>query len=689
MKGQISLFDGNAPFMFDKPIRLIELFAGYGSQHLALSALGVPFESWKICEWAIKSIQAYKDLHFPNDNFDYSAQLSDSQIIDYLAEKGISANYNEPMTKDQIKRLSADKRRIIYNNIFATHNLVNIQQAKGIDLDIKDTDKFTYIMTYSFPCFTADSLVLTDKGYKPINQIKIGDMVLTCDNTYQRVNKTFDNGIKPILKINAMAVDEIKCTNNHRFYVRTMSRVGHNQHRVFSNPYWKPACTLTKKDYLGIAINQKSIIPMWNGVDFEWTTEENRGIKNQLQCLFEFTDFWWIIGRYMGDGWSRAKGGIIICCAHDELDEVTRRIDKLFNYNVAKERTVYKIHIPIKELSAFVAQFGNGAMNKHLTNTILDLPTYLLKAFLNGYMSADGCCVNGLNKVTSTSRELIYGIAQCVAKVYRTPYRVYCTKRPKKCIIEGRVVNQHNSYELVWKNHICKQDKAFFEDGFIWFPVSKISEDIAQNVYDIEVENNHSFTVQNTIVHNCQDLSSAGKRKGMAKDGNTRSGMLWQVERLLKESKDNLPQMLLMENVPEVVGTKNIHFFAEWLSFLDSLGYTSKWAILNAKDFGIPQNRERCFCISIKGSNHYYYFPNKRKLTHTLSSVLQNEVPKEYYLSDKLIDYYFQRTEVCKANGNGFKFVPSPTTSPYVRTITTREGYRLCDNYLYDEDEKD
>ena len=173
----------------------------------------------------------------------------------------------------------------------------------------------------------------------------------------------------------------------------------------------------------------------------------------------------------------------------------------------------------------------------------------------------------------------------------------------------------------------------------------------------------------------------------MAKGENTRSGMLWEVERLLKECGDNLPQMLLMENVPEVVGSKNIKFFAEWLSFLDSLGYTSKWQILNAKDFGIPQNRERCFCISIKSSNHYYYFPSKRKLTHKLSSVLQTEVSKEYYLPDKLIDYYFQRTEVCKANGNGFKFAPTPPRkTSYAKTITTREGYRLCDNYLYDED---
>lgn len=634
---QISLFDGDHKLTIDKPIRLIELFAGYGSQALALKYLGANFEHWKICEWAVKSIQAYKDLHFGDDNTDYSAAKTQDEVIDYLYNKGISANYNEPMTIDQIKRLGEEKQRVIYNNLIATHNLVSVCNCHASDLEISDTDKYTYIMTYSFPCFTADSLVLTDNGYKPINEIKIGDMVLTCDNTYQRVNKTFDNGIKPILKINAMAVDEIKCTNNHRFYVRTMSRVGHNQHRVFSNPYWKPACTLTKKDYLGIAINQKSIIPMWNGVDFEWSDGRKTRHKNQLQGLFEFADFWWIIGRYMGDGWSRAQGGIIICCAHDELDEVTRRIDKLFNYNVAKERTVYKIHIPIKELSAFVAQFGSGAMNKHLTNTILDLPTNLLKAFLNGYMSADGCCVNGLNKVTSTSRELIYGIAQCVAKVYRTPYRVYCTKRPKKCIIEGRVVNQHNSYELVWKNHICKQDKAFFEDGFIWFPISKISEDIAQNVYDIEVENNHSFTVQNTIVHNCQDLSLAGKGLGMEKGSGTRSGLLWEVERILDECNGNLPQILLMENVPEVIGTNNSEHFSQWVAKLDSLGYKSKWEILNAKDYGVPQNRARCFMVSWLG-NYYYDFPKKVKLEKRIKDILETNVDEKYYLNDDTIE---------------------------------------------------
>lgn len=149
---QISLFDGDHKLTIDKPIRLIELFAGYGSQALALKYLGANFEHWKICEWAVKSIQAYKDLHFGDDNTDYSATKTQDEVINYLYSKGISANYNEPMTIDQIKRLGEEKQRVIYNNLIATHNLVSVCNCHASDLEISDTDKYTYIMTYSFPC---------------------------------------------------------------------------------------------------------------------------------------------------------------------------------------------------------------------------------------------------------------------------------------------------------------------------------------------------------------------------------------------------------------------------------------------------------------------------------------------------------------------------------------------------------
>ena len=158
----LSIFDELYPkYKITKLIRLIEFFGGYGSQALALKYLGVKFEHWKLVEWAIKSIQAYKDIHYANDDVDYSKNISKEQIIERLKYFGISSNYNEPMTLEQIKRLNENQLRTIFNNIVATHNLVNIQQVKGEDLEIIDTDKYDYILTYSFPC---QDLSLAGKG---------------------------------------------------------------------------------------------------------------------------------------------------------------------------------------------------------------------------------------------------------------------------------------------------------------------------------------------------------------------------------------------------------------------------------------------------------------------------------------------------------------------------------------------
>lgn len=376
------------------------------------------------------------------------------------------------------------------------------------------------------------------------------------------------------------------------------------------------------------------------------------------------------------------KVELLFVCAYDELQEVTQILEKLFNFVVVKERTVCKIHIPLKELSLFVKQFGNGVLNKHLTNDIFDLPRELQKGFLDGYMSADGCFTQGLHKATTVSRELVYGLAQCVAKVYRVPYKIYRTKRPSKCVIEGRVVNQHDTYQIVWKDKPYKQDKAFFENGYIWFPIKQITEVEPQNVYDLEVENNHSFTVQNAIVHNCQDLSLAGQGKGMTKGSGTRSGLLWEVERLLGEMKE-LPQILLMENVPQVHGKKNKQDFDNWCKSLEQLGYKNFWQDLNAKDYGIPQNRNRCFMISLLG-DYNYSFPSKMELQVRLKDFLDKKVDEKYYLLDKTIEMFIEHTKKQQAKGNGFKF--EPTDGNCVgKAITTRAGARPDDNFIKEQ----
>lgn len=148
---QMSFFDGTQKFRNDKPIRLIELFAGYGSQALALKYLGVQFEHYRISEWATKSIQAYKDLHATDDRTDYSQGLTPAEIKAWLIGK-ISTDYSTPATAEQIGRFSEKTVRTLYNNMRATRNIGSITQATAQDLAIANSDKFLYIMTYSFPC---------------------------------------------------------------------------------------------------------------------------------------------------------------------------------------------------------------------------------------------------------------------------------------------------------------------------------------------------------------------------------------------------------------------------------------------------------------------------------------------------------------------------------------------------------
>lgn len=170
---------------------------------------------------------------------------------------------------------------------------------------------------------------------------------------------------------------------------------------------------------------------------------------------------------------------------------------------------------------------------------------------------------------------------------------------------------------------------------------------------DLGICEKQRFTYLLTYSFPCQDLSKAGKQKGMSKGSGTRSGLLWEVERLLIElkEKDQLPQVLLMENVPDVIGTKNIDDFNEWYASLEKMGYQSYYKVLNAKDYGIPQNRERCFMVSIL-EKYSYQFPKGIKLKNRLKDVLEDRVDEKYYLSQKIIETFTRRNE----KENGFHF---------------------------------
>ena len=156
---------------------------------------------------------------------------------------------------------------------------------------------------------------------------------------------------------------------------------------------------------------------------------------------------------------------------------------------------------------------------------------------------------------------------------------------------------------------------------------------------DLEIVDTDKFTYLLTYSFPCTDLSKAGKMEGMSEESGTRSSLLWEVKRLLQETK-NLPQVLLMENVPEVHSSNNIGDFSKFISFLEKLGYSNFYADLNAKNYGIPQNRDRCFMVSLLG-DFRYEFPKPFKLEPRLKDMLENEADEKFYLSDKMIKCFF------------------------------------------------
>lgn len=118
----------------------------------------------------------------------------------------------------------------------------------------------------------------------------------------------------------------------------------------------------------------------------------------------------------------------------------------------------------------------------------------------------------------------------------------------------------------------------------------------------------------------------------MKKGESTRSGLLWEVERLLKECEE-LPQVLLMENVPQVAGTENLKDFQDWQQVLTHLGYMNYIDFLNSKDYGVAQNRNRCFMVSILG-NYNYRFPKPIELKKTMKDYLDDKVDEKYYVNN-------------------------------------------------------
>lgn len=549
------------------------------------------------------------------------------------------------------------------------------------------------------PCFVKGTKVYTSAGYKNIEDVNIGDSVLTHTGSFQKVIRVGNKFSNDMYELNAQGILNTTVTGNHPYYVRSSKRKWNNTRRsydrVFTNPEWKSVKDITNNEYIGL--------PILN------TSENIYNLSND-EC--------WLLGRYVADGYicnskrpnrnNSYNHKVTFCIGKDKLTEFKKATsNSKYHIGVTEDRTVYKCRIIDINFMNLCLQCGKGAENKNIPHWILNLPIEMLRTFLDGYMSGDGCYTDNNYKATTISKELAMGLCLCIAKIYGVGARIYKTKRKKKTVIEGRIVNQKDTYEVVFTKEKRKQTNYAAIDNIIWLPVRAIKKlDYPAYVYNLEVENDNSYTANNAIVHNCQDFSVAGKQKGSVwtcKDcgheynpltvhwskrdkcpqcnssniEKTRSSLLVEYLRVIRANKPNFG---IYENVKNIVGKQfRDTTFKLFEDELHEYGYNTYWKVLNAKNYGIPQNRERVYLIFIRKDldNGQFKFPEPFDNGIRLKDILEDKVDEKFYLSDDKVQKFlsnFNQSELPVTTRN------SDTVST-IRATYYKNGERnVCEN---------
>ena len=497
-------------------------------------------------------------------------------------------------------------------------HLGDVTQIKGAEIEPVD------VITFGSPCFPAGTLVTTNKGYVPIEGVQVGDFVLTHTGKWQKVLRTGSKKSKTVT-IKGFGHYGLRTTANHPFYASTKERKWNNLRRSYdrymSKPKWLSAKNMQGK-YWGTIIDTCPLkVPIIEK------------INNKVRMIPEMNhaSFWWMVGRWLGDGWVRIGqrsqrpsgekwGQIFICSAYNEADELLGKLNETgLKWAVFEERTTVKFRTNNKSLANWLVEnFSYGAQNKTIPAWIISLPKEFRQAMLDGYFSADGWRrKDGTFSASTVSKKLALGISWIATSLgYSAP--VYFQKFSKTKILEGRTINQNDCYTVrsaKIKQHTSKTEAY----GISWGLVRDVRQNPdSEQVYNLEVENDNSYVAENIIVHNCQDLSIAGKGAGL--DGE-RSGLFLHAIRIIRQMRDATdglyPRFAIWENVPGAFSSNDRQDFRRVLAELAEaevpMPRSGKWAnsgMVRVQDrsiawrtydsqyWGVPQRRKRIYLVT-------------------------------------------------------------------------------------------
>lgn len=496
-----------------------------------------------------------------------------------------------------------------YAIIHDTPETKNLGDITKVDPDALPED--IDLITYGFPCVPKGYSVKTKDGYKNIEDITNNDQVLTHTNTYKSVVKTMRRISDHINHIKCVGCADLQVTDEHPLYVLRDNKF-----------VWIKAKDLSANtDMLTFNIN-----------------------KQAIKCDLS-DNVLWLLGRYFADGYkeNHSLHRPILCIGKNKRAEFEQHI-KDFAYTIAHDdRPAVEYKIIDDKLSDIFADITTGSSNKAIPQWIIDLPKDQLKHFYDGYFSGDGHSRKDRNTkmFCTVSKNMFLALQDIVIKLYGIVPTVSIRHDNRK---ESFNDTYNAQYSPNCKDQIIKDDKVCVK-------IKSINREVKDiEVFNFEVAEDNSYTVDNIIVHNCQDISVAGKQRGFTDENGkrTRSGLFFEALRIIQDTR---PKVAIAENVKALTGKK---FAAEFKIVLDSLadaGYNNYWKVLNAKDYGIPQNRQRVFIVSIRKDidKGYFLYPNKVPLTSKLRDVLEQNVDEKYYLRDDQIQPIILEKEVSNA----------------------------------------
>lgn len=547
----------------------------------------------------------------------------------------------------------------------------NHPDAEHIQADLSQIDprRFprTDLLWASPSCFTAGHLVLTTRGQVPIEDVVVGDLVMTHECRWQPVTAVMVR-VADTIVVAGGGHYGIECTAEHPFFVKPRPKVWRNHLRRYvrdesNTPAWKAAGDLADDDYLAVPTRFPHLeVPELEGprsLEFDW-------------------DFWWMVGRWLGDGSVRYKeappvttpprprtayqaagspcvvcgqpanpcgnspsrlaspycsrtckaravahnacdsrGDIHITCGDHEADALAKRLARVpLRWRRRKTDTATMFEATHIDLVRWlVSNFGKYAHGKQLPSWALSMDVGDRRALLDGYLSADGHTAR-MTTATSVSKRLLVGIRLLACSVGEAASLRAPSKRTAGTI-EGRRVDMKPLYSVGWTTNPSLNHTRTFSDGdYRWFGVRSLRPGRRQaEVFNLSVAEDESYVVDGIVTHNCTHHSSAQGKKRIDLQQPDLFGDILPDEAaersratmwdVVRFSEFHRYQCVIVENVVEVAQWPP---FQAWLMAMDSIGYAHRIVWLNsmhAQVFGAgaPQSRDRTYVVFWRRGN--------------------------------------------------------------------------------------